>query len=145
MHRFFDLIYYDDKDIAGKKEKESEAVLNKKIPNFKWEVVNQARAHLFSKSRPKARSSCEALSYWVETPTCVGVRLEKDNSFTICAPHGLKDLFALIVRPSPHHSTNLEHYKKRVKEKNWEKQWPKLKIIFPIKKSMHHRTLKGAV
>ena len=123
-----DLIYYDGKDIAGKKEKEAEKILHKSMSLFKWEVVNQATAHRFNKGRAKASSSCNAISHWIETPTCVGVRLEKDDSFTICAPHGLEDLFNLIVRPTTIASQNLLRYNKRIKENNWIKNWPKLKI-----------------
>ncbi len=131
-----DLIYYDNDDTAGKKEKESKNILNKNIPNFKWEVVNQATAHRFNKDRAKASSSCNALSHWIETPTCVGIRLEEDNSFTICAPHGLEDLFNLVVRPTTLESHNLEEYNKRMKEKNWIKNWPKLKVIYPVTKTI---------
>lgn len=126
-----DLIYYDYLDIEGKKEKKAEKILSKKLPEFKWEVVNQAIAHRFNKGRTKATSSCNALSYWIETPTCIGVRLEKDNSFTLCAPHGLEDLFNLVVRPTSLDEQNLKIFIKRMKEKNWIKKWPNLKIYKP--------------
>ena len=127
-----DLVYYDDKDINGEKEKESEKILNQKMPQFKWEVVNQATAHRFNKGRAKASSSCNAISHWIETPTCIGVRLKKDDSLTICAPHSLEDLFNLVVRPTTTDSQNLKIYNERMKEKNWIKNWPKLKIIHPV-------------
>src|SRR3989344_9254644 len=42
-----DVVYFDSSDMNGEREKNSEEILRKKSPNLKWEVVNQARAHLF--------------------------------------------------------------------------------------------------
>jgi len=79
--------------------------------------------------RPPVKSSCESIAYWGETPTCVGVRLNDDDSITICAPHGLDDLMNLVVKPVPKPYQDLSFYKKRVESKNWDKFWSKLKII----------------
>ena len=129
-----DVVYFDSSDMNGEREKSSEEILRNKLPNLKWEVVNQARGHLFEhgqKERPPAKSSCESIAYWSETPTCVGVRLEDDDSFTICAPHGLDDLMNLVVKPIPQPYQNLFLYQERIAEKKWDKFWPKLKIVRP--------------
>ena len=129
-----DVAYFDSSDINGEREETSEETLREKSPHLKWEVVNQARAHLFEHdqaTRPPVKSSCESIAYWSETPTCVGVRLEYDNSLTICAPHGLDDLMNLVVRPIPKPYQNLSLYQERINEKNWDKFWPKLKIVLP--------------
>lgn len=127
-----DVVYFDSSDMDGEGEKISEDILKKSSPNLKWEVVNQARAHLFKKGPPHPpKSSCESIAYWSETPTCVGIRLEDDGRITVCAPHGLTDLMNLIVRPVPRPYQNLSLYRKRAGEKRWEEFWPKLKIIFP--------------
>lgn len=123
-----DVVYFDSKDLTTAKEKETETRLSKLFPELVFEVVNQARAHTFNKGRPQATSSCDAISYWTETPTCVGVRLEKDDSITICAPYGLEDLFELRVKPIPLPKRDIKLYEKRKKIKQWDKTWPKLKI-----------------
>lgn len=131
-----DVVYFDVSDMNGEKEKASEVILKKKSPNFHWEVVNQAKAHLFEHGPKLAvKSSCESIAYWSETPTCVGIRLEKNERFTICAPHGLNDLLNLIVRPVPKPYQDLILYKERIRNKNWNKFWPQLKIIVPIGRS----------
>ena len=129
-----DVVYFDINDMEGKKEKTSEQFLKIKSPNLKWEVVNQARAHLFEHlpgstfRRPAVKSSCESTAYWSETATCVSVRLETDGNLTVCAPHGLDDLMNLIVRPVPKPYQDLFLYNQRMKDKKWNKFWPKLKI-----------------
>jgi len=127
-----DVVYFDCLDMRGKREKIFEKSLRKNLPDLKWEVVNQARAHLFNRgpgiTRPAVNSSCESISYWSETPTCVGVRLEDDDSLTICAPHGLNDLMSMIVRPAPFPYQELPLYRKRRNEKKWHNIWPMLKV-----------------
>ena len=47
-------------------------------------------------------ASLEAgIAAWPETATCVGVSLGRDDALRILCPHGLSDLYALILRPSP--------------------------------------------
>ena len=128
-----DVVYFDDSDMKDKGEKEFETLLTEMNPSLNWEVVNQSRSHLFyhnrSISQPKMKSSCESISYWIETPTCIGARLEQDDSITICAPHGLEDLWNLIIRPIPPPYQNMPLYNERIKKKKWDKIWPKLKIF----------------
>ena len=127
-----DVVYYDSADLQSKNEKIIEEKLKSKL-NLNWEVVNQARAHLFKqdsgKIRPAAKNSYDALTYWTETPTSIGIRLEKNGKFTICAPHGLNDLMKMKVRPPPPPYQDLILYKTRMKEKKWKKIWPKLQIF----------------
>lgn len=133
--RDIDVAYFDANDMNGELEKISEEKLKIKLPHLKWEVINQARAHLFDYewrgNRPPVNSTCESIAYWSETPTCAGIRLEADNQFTICAPHGLDDLMNLVVKPIPLPFQNLLLYRKRIQEKQWHQTWPKLNIIVP--------------
>ena len=124
-----DIVYFDRLDIKEKRAREAEGILRSKNPSLNWEVVNQVDGSIYSPERPTAYNSESSIAYWSETPTCIGARLEKDNSITICAPHGLDDLFNLIVRPIPKPKQDLELYAMRIKEKKWKKTWPKLKII----------------
>ncbi len=128
-----DVAYFDSSDVNGEKTEDYQRFLQNKSPTVRWEVVNQAGAHLMDctkeVARPAAASSCEAIAYWSETATCVGVRLEKDDSLTIAAPHGLDDLMNLIVRPVPKPYQSLELYERRLGEKRWQKIWPRLTIL----------------
>lgn len=123
-----DVVYFDDADIDGYREKTSEITLLKQNPSLKWEVVNQARRQFLS-NRPQVHSSEESIAYWSETPTCVGARLEDDDLISVCAPHGLDDLMNLVVRPIPQPYQDLDLYRQRVENKAWEKTWPKLHIV----------------
>jgi len=126
-----DLVFFDPNDLTDKKEKEAEEILRKLMPHFNWEVVNQARIHILYKGFPKLESSSDSIRYFSERANCIGIRLEKDNSLTICAPYGFSDLMNLIVRPvpqTPSYEMVLDLYKKRTNLKNWLERWPKLKI-----------------
>lgn len=121
-----DLIYFDPSNSGEEIDKEYSRWL-KELTDVNWEVVNQARTHLWHNRSPYKNTE-EALSEWVETPTCVGVRLERDDTLTFFAPHGIDDLVNLIVRPSPNNS-DIKAYKERQKKKDWKQKWPKLKIL----------------
>lgn len=121
-----DVAYYD---IKRHDDKLLSKVLTEKNPNYCFEVVNQAYVHEFNDRLP-AKSTSDALSYWVENVTCIGVRLEKDNSITITDPNNnaLESIFNLTVKPALKDANNLSRYKKRMKEKSWQNKWPKLTI-----------------
>ena len=70
------------------------------------EVRNQARVHLwfeahFGEPYAPLTSTEEALGRFVSPAYAVGVRLERDDLFSIAAPFGLEDLFAMRLRPNP--------------------------------------------
>lgn len=126
-----DVIYFDTSILAPEKEAEMEAYLRSKYPHDNWSVKNQARMHL--KHGHQAYNSCEeALSHWVETPTCVAAKLWPDkNSLEILAPHGAHDLMELKVRPNPTYGPNKAAvYNQRIRQKKWATMWPKLDIQF---------------
>ena len=45
------------------------------------------------------------------------------------APHGVKDLPNLIVRPAPAFEQKMEVYCERVLSKDWPARWPKLTML----------------
>ena len=92
-----------------------------------WQVRNQARMHLRN-GDPPYRDTADALRFWLETSTCVAVRLEADDRLTVFAPHGLDDLFGLALRPTPQGRRRLEAYRARLASKDWIGQWPALTI-----------------
>lgn len=97
--------------------------LEEMLPRYHWSVKNQAYMHLWHGHAPY--NSCqEAISYWVETATCVAVSLSTD--FKILSPYGLEDLFELRLKAVS--STNYSLMQKRIGNKKWTEIWPKLTI-----------------
>lgn len=134
-----DLIYFDKNDLACSspyvETTEIEEKLQKQLPDvgIPWSVTNQARMHTLKHFRPYI-SSEDALSYWLETATCVAIRLEKDDSLTLITPLGIEDLVNLEIKPNPNYISyrkqiGLQAYKERVRNKHWEQKWPRLKLF----------------
>ena len=120
-----DVIYFDKSDFSS--ETEYEEVLKKQMPEVRWSVTNQARMHVFHNDKPYHNSE-DALSKWVETATCIGVKL-KNSKLYLAAPWGIDDLVSLKLRPTKFYKDKPEVFYERIKEKEWLKKWPKLKIL----------------
>ena len=91
-----DLVYFDIKNTEREDKK-----LSKKMDGrlgLKWEIVNQSYTHKWHNREIPYENTTEALSEWVETPTCVAVTL-KEGEPKIIAPYGIDDLVNLIIRP----------------------------------------------
>lgn len=128
-----DIIYYQEEDLGYiaedtmvKKGKD----LFAGVP-FPVDIKNQARVHLwypdkFGIELQPYRSLEAAIDTWPTTATCLGVRLNVDDSWHVYAPYGLDDLFRMIVRPNKLLISESIYYNKAHK---WEKKWPELKII----------------
>ncbi|MGX1827457.1 nucleotidyltransferase family protein [Paenibacillus taichungensis] len=127
LHSDIDVVYYDTEDMREKRDLLLEQMLREQTGNSKWTVKNQARMHLRNGNKPY-QSTEDALRYWPEIVTAIGVRLDEQGQVRICAPHGLEDLYGLIVRQSPFFS-DADYYNHRVEKKCWQQQWPKLTII----------------
>jgi hypothetical protein len=127
-----DVIYFDNNDSSidhiKQEEKTYEALLKKQLPEINWSVTNQARMHLFHNDAPY-KTSEEALSHWVETATCVGVRLTENSTLLLTAPHGISDLVHLQLSPTK--GTDIKTFYTRIEKKEWLKKWPKLQINIP--------------
>lgn len=123
-----DVLYYDADDLSPESETRLEARLRAMLPDVPpWSVTNQARVHV-ENGDPPYSSTEDALRCWLETPTAVAVRLEADNSLTLLAPHGLGDLFALTVRPTPRGHERIDAYRRRMAAKNFRALWPEVRI-----------------
>ncbi len=125
-----DLIYLDKTDPQGLAEAEHEAWLAKRLPGQQWEVRNQARMHTRQLVAPFA-SSLEALSHWVEVPTCIGVRLTRDGEFEWLAPYGFTINWSLQVSANPRCRQDKHIFTQRIKEKRWQAIWPDLQVNWP--------------
>ena len=118
-----DVIYFDKINPAPAIDKEIELRLDKLDKTVNWSVKNQARMHIRNGHKPY-QNTTEAISYWPETATAVAIRLTNNNKVECIAPHGLHDLFHLIVQPTP--GFNLKTYQERIARKQWSKRWNKL-------------------
>lgn len=120
-----DLIYFDPTNTSEEVEKNYEKRLKKLFPNTPWSVKNQARMHMIKGDKPY-KNSIDGLSRWVETATCIGVTLDKNDKLKLAAPHGIMNLTRLVLRPVKGQESMFEI---RLNRKNWLTKWPKLKIL----------------
>lgn len=131
-----DVIYFDPKDyLQDEAQKETtgtetnyESLLKKQRPEINWSVTNQARMHFFHK-QPPYKNSVDALSNWIETPTCIAVKINEKDELVFAAPLGIDDLVNLIVRPNLKAYPEIDNFRERMKQKKWIEKWPKLKIV----------------
>lgn len=107
--RDYDLIYHDPADLSWEAEdavtRRLDTVPPEALPFGPLQMRNQARVHLWFESRfgiacPPLRSADESLTLYPATAQAIGARLEPDGGFSVVAPFGLADLFALILRPN---------------------------------------------
>lgn len=104
----FDVGYFDP-DYSWDAE---DAVIRRVAARFdeplksRVEVRNQRRVsewfpQKFGQDWPPVAATAEALTRFVAPTFAVGVRLEADDRFTVEAPFGLDDVFAMVIRPNP--------------------------------------------
>ncbi len=118
-----DVIWFDP---AREDDTAWEAALRAMEPGLDWSVTNQAAMHA-ANGDPPYTSATDAMRFWPETATAVGIRLERDGAISIAAPFGLDDLFGLILRPTPAFlGTRRAILQRRAQEKRWRETWPKL-------------------
>jgi hypothetical protein len=123
-----DVIWFDPAACAAARDAALETALRERDGALAWSVKNQARMHGRNGDAPY-RSATEAMRYWPETATAVGVRLDARGGIDVAAPFGLDDLFGLVVRPTPRFVVDkLAMYRERVLSKKWEQAWPSLQI-----------------
>jgi len=127
--RDVDLVYFNQVDTAKETDLEYESKLKTLYPIAEWEVRNQARMHEKNGFEPYS-STAEGISRWVETATCVAVRIKNDElEFLYC--HGSADLLGLIARPIPdfQHPDRIHLFHERIAQKGWRERWPHLTVL----------------
>lgn len=127
LHNDIDVVFFDPQDISEERDDQVTRWLVSETGNSKWSVKNQARMHIRNGHRPYKDIS-DALRRWPETATAVAARITEEGQLDVVSPHGLDDLFGLVVRRSPYFS-NKDYYLKRISGKNWKEQWPQLTIL----------------
>jgi hypothetical protein len=128
-----DLAYFDRHDLSLDRDRVLAATIKAAAPRFEWDVTNQAAVHLwfashFGHAVEPLRSIDEAVASWPEFATSVAMRLRDDDSIEVIAPHGLDDLFGMVVRRNPTR-VSVETYRRRVREKRYEARWPLVRVI----------------
>ncbi len=122
-----DVLFCDPSDASKAREAKIEAALALALPDRPWSVRNQARMHIRKSDRPYA-STADAMSFWLETPTCVAVHLDHRDVITVIAPYGLSDLIGMRGAPTQRGRENFDQYMERMKSKNWPRIWPKVRV-----------------
>jgi hypothetical protein len=128
-----DLAYFDARCLDGQRDAELQRQLEQALPGLPWEVTNQAGVHLWFESyfghAVDALPSLEAaVASWPEYATSVGLSLDGDDRLTVIAPHGLDDLFGMIVRRNPAR-VSIDEYRRRVRSKAYTQRWPRVSVV----------------
>lgn len=123
-----DLVYFDPLNISEEVDWKLDMQMKKDYQFANWEIRNQARMHYVNNFKPFT-STEDGISHWVETATCVAVKLEEGKTSYLFS-YGPEDLLNLVARPTPYFQNTemLDTFHKRVIEKKWRERWPNLKI-----------------
>lgn len=127
--RDVDLVYFNKSDTTPETDWRYDEKMNKQYPLAEWEVRNQARMHTKNGFEPY-NSTADGISHWVETATCVAVRINGDElKFLYC--HGSNDLLGMIARPVKEFqsSERIGTFHGRIKQKKWRERWPSLTVV----------------
>ncbi|MHA1572058.1 MAG: nucleotidyltransferase family protein [Alphaproteobacteria bacterium] len=122
-----DVLYFDPADLNPARDGEFEVALAAALAGRPWSVRNQARMHLRNADRPY-HSTEDAIRHWLETPTCVAVRLDRAGRIDIISPFGLSDLMAMRGAPTVAGLEKFDQYMDRMQAKNWPAIWPDVRV-----------------
>lgn len=128
-----DLVFYEPSNLSQELDRLLERKLAVEEPAIRWEVVNQASVHQWlsqstGKESKPFESLAEGIASWPEVATCVGLALSATDRIEVIAPHGLVDLFEMVVRWNPERVTR-EVYLERVAKKRFSERWPRVKVL----------------
>ncbi|MER5790255.1 nucleotidyltransferase family protein [Streptomyces sp. NPDC001980] len=129
----YDVFYFDADQLSWEAE---DAVIRTGREVFaglpaEVEIRNEARVHLWYEDKfgvacPPYDSTEAAIDSFAATTCCLGVRLETDGRWRVYAPHGLSDVFNLVVRPNPVLAPRSVY---ETKTARWQEQWPELTVL----------------
>jgi hypothetical protein len=129
----YDLFYFDAADLSWGAE---DAVIQAGKKLFTdlpttVEIRNEARVHLWYEQKfgvpCEAYTSTEAaIDAFPTTTCCLGVRCRPGQRWRVYAPHGLADVFNLVVRPNPVLAPRSVY---EAKTARWRRQWPELTVL----------------
>jgi uncharacterized protein len=129
----YDLFYFDRSDLGWDAENaaiQEGGEVFRDVP-AEVEIRNEARVHLWYEQRygvPCApyTSTEHAIDSFPATTCCVGVHVTGDGQWRIYAPHGLADVFNLVVRPNPVQAPGHIY---DAKARRWLEHWPELTVL----------------
>jgi hypothetical protein len=129
----YDVFYFDARDLSWEAE---DTVIKAGREIFaglpaEVEIRNEARVHLWYEDKfgvacPPYDSTEAAIDSFAATTCCLGVRVETDGRWRVYAPHGLADVFNLVVRPNPVLAPRAVY---ETKAARWREQWPELTVL----------------
>lgn len=128
-----DVAFFDAGDLDPARDAALQATLAEVHPAVPWEVTNQAAVHLwfesyFGHAVAPLNSLEDAVGTWPEYATSVGVWLDAGDGLHVIAPHGLEDLFAMVVRRNPTRAS-VRNFNDRTASKRYAERWPKVRIV----------------
>lgn len=121
-----DVVYFDAQETDNSVGRNAEIILRSEYQDINWQVKNQALMHLRNNDRPY-KNTTDAMTFWPEKETAIGVQFGKDGQIYISAPYGIESLFRGEITFNPKRDKNI--YLKRLKSKQWLKLWPDLKVV----------------
>lgn len=121
-----DIVYFDPNEIDDKAALIYEAQLTAMMPEFNWQVRNQANMHLRNGDK-LYQSTLDAMSYWPEKETAVAARLNEKNQIECISAFGFESLFRGYLTWNPERPLVL--FRQRLTQKNWLTIWPNLKLV----------------
>ncbi|MGW2071288.1 nucleotidyltransferase family protein [Streptomyces sp. NPDC001953] len=129
----YDVFYFDGGDLSWEAEDAVITVGAKAFAGLSGEVEirNEARVHLWYRQKfgvacaPYASTEA-AIDSFAATTCCLGVRLEPGGRWRVYAPHGLSDVFNLVVRPNPVLAPREVYESKTAR---WRRHWPELRVL----------------
>jgi uncharacterized protein len=129
--RDYDVVFHDPADLTETTERRIEPDVTALVGgDVRLDVTNEARVHLWYErrfGRPLApyRSAEHAISTWPTTASSVGVRAD-GGDFVVCAPFGLADLYAMVVRAN---TALVDRSVYEAKAERWRREWPQLTVL----------------
>lgn len=122
-----DVIYYCAKDITPERDLMLQEKLKRLEPALPWSVKNQARMHL-KHNHTVYKNSLDAMSFWPEKQTAIGVRLNQLSEIEISHCFDLSFQFNGLVEHNP--NCPLDVFENRLLDKKWQAFWPGLEIKY---------------
>ena len=129
----YDLAYFDAADLSWEAE---DAVIRDGHRLFGHlpapvQIRNQGRVHVWYEQKfgvpcPPHQSTEAAIDTFEATTACLGVRVLPGGRWRVYAPHGLADVFNLVVRPNPVLAPRDVYLAKTAR---WRTQWPSLTVL----------------
>jgi uncharacterized protein len=129
----YDLGYFDSSDLSWEAEDaaiQAGQTIFTDLP-IPVQIRNQARVHLWYEDKfgvPCPPHTCveAAIDSFEATTCCLGVRVEPNGRWRVYAPHGLSDVFNLVVRPNPVLAPRSVY---QAKISRWQQQWAALTVL----------------